>query len=203
MNNLKIYKVDAKDIEGTQFGLSAISLVDFPAVEKNFLTFSKEDEPLKVALSLDDEQHIITGVALLADTPIYRQMQGGCYIVFTKESIRQLVQKYSRDGLLNAITLQHDADTHTLDKCTMIESYFTDKGRGIAPVEFSEIPDGSWIVSFKVEDGELWDAVKASHGEKGGLNGFSIEAYVPFVEAAKEDPVPEDYYTQFDEINNL
>lgn len=200
---MKIYKVNADDIDGTQFGLSAISLVDFPAVEKNFVAFSKEDAPAKIALSLDEEKRIISGVALLADTPIYRKMQGGCYIVFEKETIRQLVLKYSKDGLLNAITLQHDADTYAVNKCVMVESYFTDKERGIAPVAFSDIPDGSWCVTFKVEDEELWRAIKASHGEENGLNGFSIEAFVPFVEASKDEPVPEEYYNQFDEISKL
>lgn len=172
---MKIYNVTL-DEQDESLGLLAISLVDFPAVEKDFLKF-KGERRKPIRLSSDDEQRIITGVALLADTPIYRRNDelGEYYIVFGKEVIRQLVEKYSKDGLLNVINLQHDADTYAVDKCIMVESYFTDKERGISPEEFSDIPDGSWIVSFRVTDEDLWDKIKASHGEEGGLNGFSVE----------------------------
>ena len=172
---MKIYNVTLDD-KDESLGLLAISLVDFPAVEKDFLKFKDEcRKPVK--FSADEEQRVISGVVLLADTPIYRRNDelGEYYIVFGKEVIRQLVEKYSKDGLLNVINLQHDADTYAVDKCVMVESYFTDKERGISPSEFSDIPDGSWVVSFRVTDDELWEKIKESHGEEGGLNGFSVE----------------------------
>ena len=171
---MKIFKVTMDDLPG--WGLQAISLVDFPAVERNFIHF-KDEAPRQVLMSADEEKRIITGVALLADTPIYRRNDelGEYYIVFEADVIRRMVEKYSRDGLLNVITIQHEAETYAVDKCVMVESYFTDKERGITPLEFADVPDGSWIVSFKVTDPELWAKIKESHGEKGGLNGFSVE----------------------------
>lgn len=171
---MNIYRVTLDDAE---CGLIAISLVDFPAVERNFLKFKNEVQRKPVHFTADDSQHVVTGIALLADTPIYRRNDeiGEYYIVFEKETIRQLVEKYSKDGLLNVINLQHDENTYNVDSCVMVESYFTDKERGIAPQEFSDVPDGSWVVSFKVRDAELWEKIKASHGEAGGLNGFSVE----------------------------
>ena len=68
---MKIYRVTYD--EQPDWGLLAISLVDFPAVEKNFLKFCEEPKRQQVRLKADDEQHVITGVALLADTPIYRR----------------------------------------------------------------------------------------------------------------------------------
>ena len=179
---MKIYRVTIADND-PECGLLAISLVDFPAVERNFIKFKGEAEkPRRVNLKADEEQRIITGIALLADTPIYRfdPEIGEYYIVFEKDTIRQLVQKYSRDGLLNMINLQHNSDTYSVDSCIMVESYFTDKARGISPQEFADVPDGSWVVSFKVADPQLWDAIKASHGEEGGLNGFSVEVVSGF-----------------------
>ena len=174
---MKIYRVTCDGLP--DWGLLAISLVDFPAVEKNFLKFCEEPKVhrQRIAFKADEEQRIITGVALLADTPIYRYNEdmGEYYIVFEKDTIRQLVEKYSKDGLLNVIDLQHDRDTVSTDQCVMVESYFIDKERGIAPEEFADVPDGSWIVSFKVQDAELWRQIKESHGEEGGLNGFSVE----------------------------
>lgn len=187
---MKIYRVTISD-DDPECGLLAISLVDFPAVERNFIKFKGESErPRRVSLKADEEQRVITGIALLADTPIYRfdPEIGEYYIVFEKDTIRQLVQKYSRDGLLNVINLQHDSDTYSVDSCVMVESYFTDKARGIAPAEFADVPDGSWVVSFKVTDPELWEAIKASHGEEGGLNGFSVEVVSGFEQKYRMEP---------------
>lgn len=172
---MNIYRVTYDDLE--DWGLLAISLVDFPAVERNFIKFKDETPRRPLRLKADDTQHVVTGVALLADTPIYRNddEMGEYYIVFEAATIRKLVEKYSRDGLLNVINLQHDADTYSVESCVMVESYFTNRERGITPVEFSDVPDGSWVVSFKVQDDELWNKIKASHGEEGGLNGFSVE----------------------------
>lgn len=174
---MNIYRITIDDLSDTLLGLKAISLVDFPAVEKNFIRF-KDNQPKRITLKADNDQHVITGVALLADTPIYRydpDLGGDYYIVFERETIKQLVQKYSQDGLLNVINLQHDSETYSITSCTMIESYFVNAERGICPVEFQGVPDGSWIVSFKVTDEKLWEAIKASNGEEGGLNGFSVE----------------------------
>lgn len=175
---MNIYRITIDDLNDPALGLLAISLVDFPAVEKNFIRFKDEGQPKRITLKADEDQRVITGVALLADTPIYRYdpaLGGDYYIVFERETIKQLVQKYSHDGLLNVINLQHDSETYSINSCVMIESYFTNSERGICPVEFQGIPDGSWIVSFKVTDEELWKAIKASNGGEGGLNGFSVE----------------------------
>lgn len=186
---MNIYRITIDDLLDPSEGLMAISLVDFPAVESNFLKF-KDDERRHIKLKADDDQHIITGIALLADTPIYRYdpaMGGDYYIVFERETIKQLVQKYSKDGLLNLINLQHDETTYSMDSCVMIESYFTNKERGISPEEFGNIPDGSWIVSFKVTDEELWKKIKESNGEEGGLNGFSVEVCAGIAPKLKQE----------------
>lgn len=181
---MKIYRVRLDD-DDPEMGLIAISLVDFPAVERNFLHFAGEEKKKqRIALKADEDRHMITGVALLADTPIYRYDPaiGDYYVVFEADTIRQLVERYSRNGLLNLINLQHDADTYSFDSCVMVESYFTDRARGIVPSEFADVPDGSWVVTFKVNDDALWEAIKASHGQAGGLNGFSVEVVSDFTQ---------------------
>lgn len=203
---MNIYRVTISD-DDPLCGLLAISLVDFPAVEKNFLKFKQDgQQPKRNNLKADEEQRIITGIALLADTPIYRydpDFGGEYYMVFEKDTIRQLVQKYSHDGLLNVINLQHNADTYSVDSCVMVESYFIDHERGICPAEFTDVPDGSWCVSFKVTDPELWERIKASHGEEGGFNGFSVEVVSGIERKMKADPQPEpnpDPIPTFDEV---
>lgn len=154
----------------TDEGLELVSLVDEPAVMESFLKF-KEAESVKMIFTSDEEQHIISGVSLLADTPIYRCDDGinGYYVVFTKDTIKSLVEKYNKENKTNLTSLQHNGQVIT--DCIMVESYFIDKERGICPKEFEHCPDGSWITSYKVTSDELWNEIKTS----GELNGFSVE----------------------------
>ena len=110
---------------------------------------------------------------MLADTPIYRDNApyGPHYIIFEKDTIRKLVEKYSKLNLFNSVNLEH-LDDHFVDNITMLESYFIDHNRNIVPNEFSNVPDGSWITSFKVNDLNLWSEIK-----EGKFKGFSIQGY--------------------------
>lgn len=150
-------------------GMSAISLVQFPAVERNFLKFEKD---IKKDYKFDADKHIISGIVALADVPIYRYSpeMGEYWVVFDKETIRTMVEKYAESGLYNSVNLDHN-ELRTVNDCYLIESYIIDKSRGICPVEFSDAPDGSWIASFKVENDELWEQIK--NGKE--FNGFSLE----------------------------
>lgn len=155
-------------MEDPDVGMLAVSLVEHPAIGIPFICLSEEKQMFK----MDEERRIISGPAILADTPIYRNspMRGEYHIVFEKDTIRQLVEKYSRDGLFNSVNLQHDQHTF-VNSAVMIESLIIDKERGVCPNEFSDIPDGSWIVSYRITDDNLWNEIKTS----GVLNGFSIE----------------------------
>lgn len=165
---MKVYYIKINENDSTT-GIDAISLVDFPAVQKNFLCF-KDNKPVR--LNFDNSKHIITGVVCLADTPIYRynEKYGEYYVVFSKETIVKMVEKFAKMDLFKSVNLQHDDDSF-VDGIYMIESYITNKERGINPVEFSDIPDGSWICSYKVENEELWNEI--INGNK--LNGFSLQ----------------------------
>lgn len=162
---MKFFYIDI-DLDDEITGLTAISLVDKPAVEKDFLKFSSEK--LKF---FDEDKHIITGVSLLADTPIYRYSSeiGEYYVVFSKEVIKKIVEKYSREGKFNLVNLDHD-DSRFVQNSILIESYIVDKERGICPIEFSDVPDGSWITTFKINDEQLWLDIKS---EK--YKGFSVQ----------------------------
>lgn len=157
-------KVDDKDCY-----MDAISLVDFPAVEINWLAFNNSKP---IYQKFDTDKHIITGVVCLADTPIYRYNEqfGEYYVVFEKETILKMVQKYSQMGLFNSVNIQHD-NKQFVDNVILFESYIVNEERGIyAPKEFTNIPDGSWICSFKVNDNNLWNDIT-----QGKLKGFSLQ----------------------------
>ena len=184
----KIFYIDI-DINDKITGMNCIALVDNPAVEKDFLCFEKQ-EPVK--LQFNKDEHIITGVVALADTPIYRNYNGyEYYVVFTKDVIKKLVYKYSKQGLFNSVNLQHD-DNQPVNNAIMIESYIINKERGIVPEEFKDVPDGSWMATYYIDDDNLWNEI--INGDK--LNGFSLQGQFNL-----EDMIPEAFHKEetFDE----
>ena len=176
---MKLYDIS---IDPTDFetGLNAISLVENPAVEVDFLAFAKDESA--VLQFADEERHIITGIALLADTPIYRIAPDGTeyYVRFTKDCIRQLVEKYFKFGLTNSVNIEHK-DNQFVDGVTMLESYIIDKERGICPSEFAPAPDGSWVVSYKVSNLDVWNKIKS-----GEVKGFSVQGVFRIIETKLE-----------------
>jgi len=178
----KIYKIKIDPTDQVT-GMDAISLVEYPAVEVEFLKFSKEQD-IKLQFE-NEEKRIITGVALLADTPIYRLRPDGeeYYVVFDKNTIEQLITKYAKYMFQNFVNIEHEND-HFVDGMYMIESYIKNSERGIVPVEFSEIPDGSWIVSYKVDNMDVWEKIKS-----GEVKGFSIQGVFNLIEQEQEKSI--------------
>lgn len=187
---MKVFYIRVNDEDIT--GIDAISLVDMPAVEKNFLCFSEEKQPVK--MKFDNSKHIITGVVCLADTPIYRynERMGEYYVVFTKETIEKMVEKFAKMDLFKSVNLQHD-DKQFVDDVYMIESYITNKERGISPAEFSDIPDGSWIASYKIDNESLWDEI--INGDK--LNGFSLQGMFELEEKFSKQEQKEETFDEW------
>lgn len=177
---MKIYDIEI-DMLDCESGLDAISLVENPAVEVDFLKFSKEEK--KELQFVDDEKRIITGVALLADTPIYRISPSGeeYYVNFTKETIKKLVEKYFKFGLGNSVNIEHN-NSMFCDNVIMTESFLINKDRGICPIEFKDVPDGSWVVSYKVNNNDVWEKIKS-----GELKGFSVQGIFSLIQEKFED----------------
>lgn len=182
-NNLPIYELVISDEAD---GVSMISLVEKPAVKIPFLKF--ETNELQCFSIADNELHIVTGVAMLANTPIYRSDEtGNYYIMFTPETIREMMEKFAKDKSAFNINLNHETP---VNDCFVVESYLIDKQRGIVPAEFIDVPDGSWVISVKIENDDIWNEILTTNH----LNGFSIEckmntkAIVSMSENEKHEP---------------
>lgn len=174
-NDLPLYEIS---IDGSQLGMVAISLVDDPAVEKDFICFNN-DKRMKFSTT---EEQCITGVAIIADKPIYRRMNGEeFYVVFTKDVIKQIVERYSKENLWNSVDLQHDGNH--IDGVILREMYLKDSSKGLSPVGFEDVSDGSLFVTFHVEDPQLWKEIT----EGDTLNGFSIEIFADIYNANHKD----------------
>lgn len=161
-NGLPVYAlfIDS-DLEGIDF----VSLVDMPAIQRDFIAFAKETE---VKFSIDEEKRIVSGPVLIPDQKIYRKTEkGDFYVTFDRKAIEAVAQKFFADGNANNVNLMHDKE---VNGCVYFESYFIDHARNIAPVEFSDLPDGTWIMSAKINNPDVWALIK-----NGTLRGFSVE----------------------------
>ena len=177
-------------INGDEDGVNIISLVEFPAVERNFIQLSKE-----VKLSLNEEKRELLGVALIPDFPIYRRdEQGEYYITFDAESIRKIAIDFYKKLNVNMADVEHSHDME--NGITYFQSLIIDKGQGICPTAFKDLPDGTWIVGCKIDNDEVWDAVKS-----GEVKGFSIDGYF-HAEPEKQEEKPEEKST-IDSLDDL
>ena len=168
-NKLPVYKLVINELDD-ELGIDKMSFVLNPAVSIDFLKFGKEEDKLTFS---NEEKRIITGVAILADTPIYRRNQyGEHYITFSPEAIYEIVQKFFKQDKTKSVNLDHSVNTNS---AFIFESYLVNNERGITPKEFGDLPDGSWVVSYKITDNELWNDIKANK-----FNGFSIEGFFKY-----------------------
>ena len=177
-------------INGEEDGVNIISLVEFPAVERNFIQLSKE-----VKLSLNEEKRELLGVALIPDFPIYRRdAQGEYYITFSAEAIRKAAIDFYKKLNVNMADVEHSHDME--NGITYFQSLIIDKGQGICPTAFKDLPDGTWIVGCKIDNDEVWNAVKS-----GEVKGFSIDGYF-HAEPEKQEEKPEEKST-IDSLDDL
>jgi hypothetical protein len=119
------------------------------------------------------DKQIISGPAMIPDQPIYRRGKDGeeYNVVFTKSTIQKIVERYFKNQYNSNFNLQHKKNM-LAEGVYLIESFIIDSMRGIkAPEGFEDLPDGSWFISCKVDNEEIWnDYIKS-----GKFKGFSVE----------------------------
>lgn len=191
--NFPLYNI-VLDPDAEDEGLSVISIVDHPAVEQPLFCFSADEKKKMMFIDETKEQHCVTSVALLADTPIYRYSpdMGSYYVVFEKQTVRNLVEKYAKDGYNNLVSFNHNGQN--VEGFVMIESFFVDKEKGINPTQFKDLPDGSWCVTYKCTNDELWETIKNED-----LNGYSVEINCTIEPAKEGQQIYEEPEPMFDE----
>lgn len=168
MNKYPIYKASVKPDDELS-GMFAVSLVEFPAVEKDFVCFSEQEKKMNFKVE-NEEQRIVSGLIMCADTPIYRIDEYGnpFYIVFDRETIKTMAMKFMKAGFNNNVDLNHDFNY--IAGVDLLELYIKDTARGISPIGFEDVNDGSLFGSYHVTDDEIWNEIK-----EGTYKGFSIE----------------------------
>lgn len=163
--NLPIFYAE---INSEDEGIFAISLVDYPATQKNFVCFN-EDKAVQLFSIQDEEEHIVSGVVMSANTPIYRKDLKGFeyYIVYKPETIKLMAEKMLKDNTQNQVDLMHNGET--IGSVNLVELFIKDSSKGMDPNYMEEVPDGSLMATYKVRDEKIWNSIKS-----GELRGFSL-----------------------------
>ena len=176
---IKKYKV------GIDSETEAISMVTEPAIESDFVFFSKDKDIVKEAFS-SDEKHMVYGAVLRPDFPIYRyDGENEYYLEFTSESIERMARDYMMNYRQGNVTIQHE---EYANEVFMVESWIKqdmDKDKSVSVGLDKSLPIGTWFCGFYVNNNDVWERIKS-----GELKGFSVEAMIDledFAKVKKED----------------
>ena len=148
-------------------GMFVVSLVEDPAIGSLFFPFGEEKINLSI---LDAPQHKVIGCVLRADYPILRIDGEGKYynIVFDKETIYKLTQHFVKYNNTGNVSVLHNGKP--VGGVELTQLFIKDKSKGIDPVGFDEVSDGSLFAEYKILNEEVWKGIC-----NGVYRGFSIE----------------------------
>lgn len=192
-------QIDPEDAADTQ--VDCVALVDAPAIERPFMAFNKADtekRPLHFT-ELNEEEQIVVGPAMIPDMPIYRNDQNGeYYVVFSKDTVKQIAEKFYRKGFQNNANLMHDAGQKA-EGVTYFLSFLRDTAKGMTGLS-GDYPEGTWFLGARINNADVWAKIKS-----GEIKGFSVEGLFQYkkeqmsaqvmaekVRAILDDPALED-----------
>ena len=175
---MKLYELKIEDNEDEVF---AISLVESPAIESDFIFFDKEEV---MFAATDNEQQMLIGPILIADKKILRVDGEGqpYHVYFTKETVKKIAQNYLMKKYTDKATLEHDM---SIKGVHLVESWIKEGKLDKSNSYGLNVPEGTWMGMFKIVDPKIWkDYVKT-----GKVRGLSIEGIFShnLIHASKED----------------
>ena len=159
------------DEDNEQLSIDAVSLVELPAIESDFIAL-KKDNNISLA-KVDEDKRLLIGAALIPDKKIYRydaDSQKEYMVFFSKETIKRASELYLINNNQDSATLEHDT---RISGVTAVESWIVaDKDRDKSAVYGIDVPVGTWMLSLKVDNEAIWKKVKDK-----SIKGYSIEGY--------------------------
>ena len=150
-------------------GIDAVSIVENPAIESDFIALAKEEIQLA---KIDEEKKILMGPALIPNKPIFRKRNDSMfYVYFSRDTVRRASELFFMNGKQNNATLEHEMSINGL---TVVESWIVEDSKMDKSAKYGlEMPIGTWMISMKVENDEVWNEYVKTEKVK----GFSIEGY--------------------------
>lgn len=172
------------DEEAELYGIDAISLVEHPAIDSDWIAMKSHEFEFKTQ---DKEKRIVMGAALIPDKPIYRKTgDEEYYVYFSKKTVRRAMELYFKNGNQSNATIEHE---HKANGLHVVESWIVEGEQDKSRMYGLDVPVGSWMVSMKVENDAIWETFV----KNGTVKGFSIEGYFANkFELKNEKPVSSD-----------
>ena len=155
--------------EEQEIGIEAISVVENPAIEEDFIALKSQE--FKLA-EVDKEKRILMGALLIPNKPIYRRNgEDEYYIYFSKDTVLRASQMYLMQGKQNNSTLEHQ---YQINGLSLVESWIVEDKVHDKSVKYGmDLPLGTWVGAVKVNNDEIWNEFVKT----GRVKGFSIEGY--------------------------
>ena len=182
------------DEESEEFsGIEAISVVESPAIEEEFIALKNEDQ-IRLA-EVSKEKRLLMGAALIPDKPIYRKSDDNeFYIYFSKETVAKASQMFLKSGNQGQATMEHASEK--LEGMTVVESWIVEDLVHDKSKKYGlDMPIGTWMVSMKVDNDEIWN----NYVKKNKIKGFSIEGYFADKLSRPKDKI-NDIYSEDDKL---
>ena len=91
------------------------------------------------------------------------------HVYFSKDTIEKIAKKFLADNNSHNTDVNHNGvvvSENTLLESWIVEDSAMDKSTAMG----FNVPKGTWMGSYKINDKETWNKIKA-----GELNGFSVE----------------------------
>lgn len=160
------------ELDDENLGVFAISIVDVPAIQENFVSLSGKQNKFTLA-EVDKEKNLLIGPALIPNKQILRTDDKGedYYIYFPPNVIEKAAFKFMKNSMHHNHTIMHDKK---LEGLAVVETWLIeDTERDKSAAYGFKLPKGTWMVSIHVDNPDVWEKQVKS----GKVKGFSIEAY--------------------------
>ena len=166
--------------EDDNAGIDAVSLVEKPAIESDWVALKKHEVQLK---TINEDKRLLMGAALIPNKQIYRRNEKTneeYYIFFSKDTVRKASQLFLKESNQNNATIEH---TKKIDGMSVVESWIKEGEQDKSNLYGFDAEPGTWFITMKVENDEIWNKVKSKE-----IKGFSIEGYfAEKLEASKQE----------------
>lgn len=192
-------RVIEMDLPDDMIGVYAISVVDEPAIEENFIALSKQKNNSQYSLAkVNEEKRLLVGAALIPNKKIYRQETGtdGYYMYFPPKVVAKAAHNFLINNMHHNHTLMHEQRVEGL---SVVETWLIeDKENDKSKIYGFDLPVGTWMMAVKVNNDEIWtEQVKA-----GKVKGFSIEAYFAEKMAMKKEVTEQQVISELHNVLN-
>ena len=192
------------DEQHSSLAIDAVSLVEFPAIESDWIFLSKDTKNNLSLAKVDEHKRLIVGAALIPNKQIYRRDENGkeFYVFFSEATVKRASELYLMNNNQSSATLEH---TDTIHDVTTVESWIVeDTKHDKSNIYGLNLPKGSWVLSMKVENDKVWQDILDKKVKGFSIEGFYIDKLASLsTKVENTEDTDEDILTALSEILEL